>query len=137
MATVYVQRVGGVITGVYRLPQPGYATEAVDDGSAEVVAFLAGPTAAQKQSAARTAADYLLSLPGDGQQVLIRALALTVLDEVNVLREWIVSFKAATAAATNLSTLQSRVAALPDLPDRTKAQLINAIQNKTDGGNAD
>ena len=42
MATVYVSRDGrGRISGVYANAQPGYATEALDDQTAEVRAFLA------------------------------------------------------------------------------------------------
>lgn len=41
MATVYVSRdAAGRITGVYLNPQPGYATEALDDSSPEVQAVL-------------------------------------------------------------------------------------------------
>ena len=36
----YVQRVGGVITGIYRNLQPGYAEEFLADNDAEVIAFL-------------------------------------------------------------------------------------------------
>lgn len=39
--TVYVQRTGGVINGVYGNLQPGIAEEAVDDSDAGVVAFRA------------------------------------------------------------------------------------------------
>jgi hypothetical protein len=68
---------------------------------------------------------------------LLRALLLTLLDELNALREWLVSFKAATAAATSLTNLQTRVAALPDMPDRTAAQARTAIGNKISSGAAD
>jgi hypothetical protein len=58
------------------------------------------------------------------------ALALLSLDEINVLRQWIVSFTAATAAASSLANLQARVAALPNVPDRTRAQLLAAVRAK-------
>ena len=64
-----------------------------------------------------------------------RAVAAIMVDEVNALREWIVSFKAAVAAATSLANLQTRVSALPDLPDRTlqhaKTAFISKIQEGT------
>jgi hypothetical protein len=63
---------------------------------------------------------------------IIRALAVTTLGEVNDLRQWIAAFKVQVAAATSLANLQTRVAALPAMPDRTKAQLIAAIKNKID-----
>ncbi len=63
-----------------------------------------------------------------------RAIAALAIDEINTLRQWIVAFKAATAAATSLANLQTRVAALPDLPDRTLAQAKTAFINKVNGG---
>jgi hypothetical protein len=78
-------------------------------------------------------------LAGDTQALAkaTRGLALVTLDEVNNLREWIAAFKVEVAAATNLADLQSRVAGLPAMPDRTIAQLKTAIQGKIDAGNAD
>lgn len=62
------------------------------------------------------------------------ALALLTLDEINNLRQWVASFKAATAAATSLADLKTRVAALPNMPDRTRQQLINAVKAKISDG---
>lgn len=61
---------------------------------------------------------------------LPRATLLVSVDEINALRQWIESFKAATAAATSLSDLKTRVAALSAMPDRTTAQAKTAITNK-------
>lgn len=71
-----------------------------------------------------------------------RAIVLTTIDEINTIRQamnqWITAFKAATAAATNLSNFQARVAALDfNLPDRTGAQARTSIKNKLSGGEAD
>ncbi len=63
-----------------------------------------------------------------------RAIAALAIDEINTLREWIVAFKAATAAASSLANLQIRVAALPDLPDRTLAQAKTAFISKVNSG---
>ncbi len=63
-----------------------------------------------------------------------RAIASLTLDEINTLREWIVSFQAAVAAATSLANLQTRVAALPNLPDRTLAQAKTAFIAKVNSG---
>ncbi len=63
-----------------------------------------------------------------------RAIAALAIDEINTLREWIVAFKAATALASSLANLQSRVAALPDLPDRTLAQAKTAFIAKVNSG---
>ncbi len=63
-----------------------------------------------------------------------RATAALTVDEINTLREWIVSFQAAVAAASSLANLQSRVAALPNLPDRTLVQAKNAFIAKVNSG---
>ncbi len=63
-----------------------------------------------------------------------RAITALTIDEINTLREWIVAFKVATAAATSLANLQTRVAALPDLPDRTLAQAKSAFITKVNSG---
>lgn len=66
-----------------------------------------------------------------------RAVAAIMIDEINTLRQWTVSFKAEVAAATNLANLQSRVATLPTLTDRTLTQAKTAYENKVDSGAAD
>lgn len=66
-----------------------------------------------------------------------RALALILIDEINTLRQWEVSLKTAVANAGTLAALKTNVAALPNLADRTLAQLKGAYQAKIDGGNAD
>ena len=58
------------------------------------------------------------------------AEALVILDELNIIRNWITSFKAAVAAATSLADLQSRVAALDNMPERNQSQIIPAIESK-------
>lgn len=63
-----------------------------------------------------------------------RAVAAIMVDELNSIREWIVSFKSVVAAATTLSDLKTRVATLPDLPDRTLAQAKAAFINKVNSG---
>jgi hypothetical protein len=66
-----------------------------------------------------------------------RAIVLTLVDEINLLRQWITSFKAAVAASSSLANLQTRVAALASVPDRTPVQAKTAITNKIDSGAAD
>jgi hypothetical protein len=63
---------------------------------------------------------------------LSEAIVLLTMDEVNNLRGWIVSFKAATAAASSLADLKTRVAALPNMPDRTTNQLVTELSAKLD-----
>ena len=55
------------------------------------------------------------------------AFGLAAHKENNALRSWITDFKAAIAAASSLADLQSRIAGLPDTPNRTVQQLLNAV----------
>ncbi len=75
---------------------------------------------------------YMFSPDPDARA--FRAVVGLAIDEINTLREWIVAFKAATALASSLANLQTRVAALPDLPDRTLAQAKTAFINKVNSG---
>ena len=61
---------------------------------------------------------------------LMTAFADIIMDEINILRGWTIDFKAEVAAATSLANLQTRVATLPDLSDRTLAQLKTALTNR-------
>lgn len=63
-----------------------------------------------------------------------RALALITMDEINLLRQWVADFKGQVAAASSLADLKTRVAALPNTPDRTTTQLKQAIRNRIDAG---
>jgi len=69
--------------------------------------------------------------------IVLRAFADILKDEFNIIRQWITDFKADVAAATTLADLKTRVAADPDLPDRTLAQLKTAIQDKISSGTVD
>ena len=63
-----------------------------------------------------------------------RAVVAVAIDEINALRQWIVSFQAATAASTSLADFKTRVAALPTLNDRTLTQAKNAFIAKIQSG---
>ena len=69
--------------------------------------------------------------------VELRAIAGILLDEVNDPRQWITNFKIQAAAASNFTDLKTRIASLPNLPDRTLAQARTAYKNKVnaDAGN--
>lgn len=85
----------------------------------------------------RTDGKNIYGTDTDGQAKLYRAVANVALDEINIVRAWTVSLKAAVAAATSLANLQTRVAALDTLNARTMNQLANAIDAKIDGGTVD
>lgn len=66
-----------------------------------------------------------------------RAIVLTAIDEINILRDWITQFKIAVAGAATLAALKTAVANLPNLPQRTAQQAKTAITNKINSGGAD
>lgn len=71
------------------------------------------------------------------QRKVLQGLVAVLVDENNILRQWIMAFKAAVAASTNLANLQTRTAALPDMPDRTLPQARTAVQAKINSGVVD
>lgn len=83
---------------------------------------------------ARTTAQAQLDTDKSAALKISRAVAALTIDEINTLRQWLVSFKTEVAAATNLADLKTRVATLPNTPDRTLAQAVTAIKNKIDAG---
>jgi hypothetical protein len=67
------------------------------------------------------------------QNIALRVTVKLLVDELNILRQWITEFKAATAAASSLANLKTGVAALPNVPQRTYTQAKTAINNLIDG----
>lgn len=61
---------------------------------------------------------------------LLTAFSDIIKDEFNIVRTWTRDFKTEAAAATSLADFQSRIAGLPDLNDRTLAQLKTAMLNR-------
>lgn len=68
---------------------------------------------------------------------VLRAIVLSAMDEINLLRAWITNFKAAVAGAATLPTLKAAVGELPNVPQRTAAQAKSAIEAKIESGDAD
>jgi len=99
---------------------------------------------ADRDAANTTSADASLRTSSkaefDGQTVSgqsLRCFAESIRKEINTVRGWTVSYKTEVAAATSLGDLQTRVAGLPTLGDRTLAQLKTSIQNCIDSGTVD
>lgn len=65
---------------------------------------------------------------------LVIALALLTLDEINLLRTRIRTMDAAVASAGSLSALKTAWAALSNVPDRTRQQLLDAVKTKLSDG---
>lgn len=94
-------------------------------------------TAQQQLDRLRAKAAAKIDQIGEEQALVNRAMLLATLDELNLLRQWVTDFKAATAAATSLANLQTRVTALSNLPQRTANQIRPAVQGKMTDGSAD
>lgn len=94
----------------------------------EIDNFITAETADDDLMDAQAAEDLFLTHPQFRK--LMTAFADVIKDELNILRGWLVDYKAEVAAATSLPDLQSRVAALPDLADRTLLQVKTQVQNR-------
>lgn len=110
-----------------------------EEEAAQEAEWAANPplTTQQMLEALRTRAAARLSQQEAETEMLIRAVVLTTLDEVNVLRSWLASFKTEVAAASSLADLKTRVAGLPGMGPRTAQQVRTAIGNKIEAGDAD
>ena len=93
--------------------------------------------ASRDNISARAVADILIDSNKGAELKLLRGAAAVLVDEINIVRQWTVSMKAATAAATSFANLQTRIAALPTLNDRTLQQAVTAIKAKIDAGTVD
>ncbi len=97
---------------------------------AEIDTYAAAQTEDENQQDADGAEGLFLTHPRNRK--LMTALSDIIKDEINILRGWTADFKTEVAAAISLGDLQTRVATLPTLADRTLAQLKTQIQNRID-----
>lgn len=67
--------------------------------------------------------------PLDDVEDLLRHIVDKTIREVNLLRQWIMDYKAEVAAATSHGNLKTRVAAMNDLDDRTFSQFKTQVRN--------
>lgn len=110
-----------------QFPSPALVHE---DMTAEEIA------AVQPKARCIYAAKKQLAVLLDEQQAITRAVVLVAMDEINLLRKWLVDYQAVVAAAANLTAIKTGVAALPAFQPRTKRQLIAAITDALDSGEA-
>lgn len=79
----------------------------------------------------RQQAESAIDNATDRLEQVDRAIALMMLHDVDTpLRDWITQFKVAVATSTNFANMQSKIAALPNMPTRTVAQLVEALKNR-------
>jgi len=66
-----------------------------------------------------------------------RAIVIAIKDEINLIRQWLTSFKVEVSSSTSLADLKKRVSTLPNMPDRTTAQAKSALNDIITSGEAD
>ena len=66
----------------------------------------------------------------DQVEDVLRAFMLSVLDEINLHAQRITAILDAIDGANNLATVKTAIALIPDVPERSTAQLRTAIRNK-------
>ncbi len=104
------------------------------EASAPYITFISAPAVLQRF---RDSAALAVNSDTAALYKALRAAAAVLVDEINVIRQWEMSFKTEVAAASSLADLKTRVATLPALPDRTLAQAKTAIQAKITAGLVD
>lgn len=71
--------------------------------------------------------------PLDPPSRVDRAIIVLSAKQFNVLRQWDMALKAAVAGAGTLAQLKTAIAALPNLPDLTAAQVKQAVRDEIAG----
>lgn len=128
----------GGLSGEY-LPKDSATSPQLSAADAVLAAFDWSQSAEDSWLNANARAFGQASLDDDRTALykVLRAEASVLVDEINTLRQWIVAFKVQVAAATTLADLKTRVASLPNMPDRTLEQAKTAIKNTIAAGTVD
>lgn len=117
--------------GASLIPPKVYVGGVLRNATAPEIAAFA--TKAQEDDDTENKKRYKLFLDdGNHRMPMFKALATIMVDEINILRGWLASYKTEVAAASSLADLKTRVAALPNTPDRTNSQLKTALKNRVD-----
>lgn len=95
------------------------------------------PTDQQIVERLRAAANAALGQLEDRQTMLLRALVLVLLDELNAHAAKINAILTAIDNGSTLAQVKSNIAAIADYPTRTAAQVRAALQDKVTNGDAD
>lgn len=82
-------------------------------------------------------ADAALGQLEDRQAMLLRALVLVLLDELNAHAAKINAVLTAIDSGSTLAQIKSNIAATADYPTRTAAQVRAVLQDKVTNGDAD
>lgn len=143
MELIYLQTKIEEVAPIVGLSEQGagwridFAPEATTEQRAAAQAIVDGWNETQSNNTQASilkalAKEYHIGLKAEN--MALRATVTLVVDELNILRQWLSDFKTEVAAATNLANLQTRVASLPNMPDRTYQQAKTAIKTLIDNG---
>jgi hypothetical protein len=143
MELIYLQAKIKEVAPIVGLSEQGsgwrvdFAPEATTEQREAAQAIIAGWNETQSNNSQASilktlAKEYHAGLKAEN--VALRATVALVVDELNVLRQWLADFKTEVASATNLANLQTRVASLPDMTNRTYLQAKNAIESLIENG---
>lgn len=90
-----------------------------------------------RNTAARTSAVDLLSAFQYGELMVLRAVMLVILDELNLHATKINAILTAIDNGSTLAQVKTNIAAIADYPARTAGQLRTAVEGKLTAGDAD
>jgi hypothetical protein len=113
-----------------------YDGSSVRNATAQEIAYFAVAKDQDDAVLARSNQSGLLIL-GNKNGIVYKAIAEVMINEINILRRWIVSFKNQVALSSSLADLKTIISGLSDLPDRTPTQARNAVQSSIKSGNND
>ena len=126
-----------VITRIDYAPEATVGERAAADSAAAAFDWSAEAQTVWLNLNERTTAKTLVASGIMPHEKVARAVVSVLLDEINILRQWLAAFKVEAAASVSLADLRTRIATLPATADRTLAQAKTAIANKIDGGTVD
>jgi hypothetical protein len=109
------------------------AQEAADAAAAAAAAYIAATNAAANQAAINSSNAVLWAeMASDLEQAIAieKGVAFCTMDQLNLLRAWIVDFKSAVSNSVTLANFQTRVAALPSYTPITTNGLRTAVRSR-------
>lgn len=127
-ALKYLRVVNGAIVELSAAQKAAQDAQEAADAQAAAAAYVAATNAAAIQAASNAVlwADIQADL---GQAIAIeKGVAFCTMDQLNLIRAWVVDFKAAVSNSTSLANLQTRVAVLPTFAPITTNGLKTAVR---------
>lgn len=106
----------------------------VYDPSATPAQIAQGNVIVSEWDCHRGEAIYMLDNLGDAWMKLQRAAAAALLDELNLHAQKVNAILNAIDGAATFAAMKTAIAAIPDYPQRTMAQVAASIKNKINGG---